>query len=266
MMRARPTWMVILALPALLGFTWPGAMEWLCTRGMRQYRAQRYDDAASSFTRALAVDPGNATLAYNRGTALYRAGDFDGAEEALGQAAKVGESDLRRDATYNLGNARFRAEDFQGAVEAYRQVLREDPTDGDARYNLELAQRMLDQEQNQQSRQNQDEDQQQQQQDNEQQQQDQQQESDRQENDQQQEDQQQEQAGQEQQSEGDLQAGPQGGEESSGQQAEPTEDGELSAAQARRLLRALAGEDAQMQKIVRRSPRRSIPRPGEKDW
>ncbi len=261
MTRRGVSWTVVLALPALLGFAWPGTVEWLCTRGVRQYRAQRYDQAADSFAGGLAVDPGNATLLYNRGTALYRTGDFAGAEESLSRATEVGDGSLRRDAAYNLGNARFSAGDFEGAIDAYKQVLRQDPADGDARYNLELAQRMLEEQQNQQQQQDQDQQQQDEQQD-------QQDESQAQQQENQEEQQgrdERDQEGQQQSDEGE-QAHPQSGEEGQGQQAEETEEGELSAAQARRLLRALAAEDAEMQEIVRRSPRQTAPRPGEKDW
>jgi hypothetical protein len=40
----------------------------------------------------------------------------------------------------------------------------------------------------------------------------------------------------------------------------------LTEAQAQRLLHALASQDAEMQKLIRRSPQRRQPREGEKDW
>ena len=40
---------------------------------------------------------------------------------------------------YNLGNAYYRLDDIAGAVWAYEKALKMDPNDGDARYNLSLA-------------------------------------------------------------------------------------------------------------------------------
>lgn len=245
---------VLLAAPLLAGFTWPGTVEWLCARGVARYREGEYGEATRAFTRALEHDPGNATLRYNRGSALYRQGRFPEAAEVLEAAASAEDTGLRRDAHYNLGNARFRQSDFEAAIEAYKEALRLDPGDMDAKHNLELAQRLQKQreEQEQQQRdQEQKEDRHQQQQEGQQEQQ-----------------QQQSRQGEQQQ----AQEQPSGGEDEqmpAGQQQEPgqqVEEGGLTAAQARRLLRALATEDAEMQEIIRRAPRRREPTEGEKDW
>ena len=119
--------LALAALPLLVGFTWPGTMEWLTTRGMSHYRAQRFDEAERSFARALLVDPGNATLTYDRGTARYRIGAFDTAAEDFTNAAKGGGEALVGDASYNLGNALFRAGDYQRAIEVYRERERNIP-------------------------------------------------------------------------------------------------------------------------------------------
>jgi len=61
------------------------------------------------------------------------------AEPLLEQAVQAAGPDLAVPATYNLGNARLAAGDFAGAVEAYKQTLRAAPGNADAKYNLELA-------------------------------------------------------------------------------------------------------------------------------
>jgi len=61
------------------------------------------------------------------------------AEPLLEQAVKAAGPDLALGASYNLGNARFAAGDFAGAVEAYKQALRVAPANRDAKFNLELA-------------------------------------------------------------------------------------------------------------------------------
>jgi tetratricopeptide (TPR) repeat protein len=61
------------------------------------------------------------------------------AEPLLEQAVQAAGPDLAVAATYNLGNARLAAGDFAGAVEAYKQTLRAAPGHAAAKYNLELA-------------------------------------------------------------------------------------------------------------------------------
>jgi hypothetical protein len=57
---------------------------------------------------------------------------------------------LAPDAFFNLGNARLGAGDAAGAVEAYAETLRRAPRREDAKRNLELALRALEQQQRQQ--------------------------------------------------------------------------------------------------------------------
>ncbi len=264
-MRPRWTFAVILVAPALLGFTWPGTVEWLCTRGVKQYRARQYQEAGESFSRALQHSPENATLQYNRGTALYHQQRFEEAEEALSAAAGAAGEELSQDAHYNLGNARFAAGDLEGAIEAYKQALRLDPSDGEAKWNLELAQQRLDEQQQQQQQDQQQEEQKK----------DEESEQEQQEQEEREEESQQQDQGEEQQPDED-QGDQQQAEEAEQDQAEPeqqdhaqpqpAEEGELTEEQARRLLRALASEDAEMQRIIRRTPRRREPQEGEKDW
>ncbi|HCA48725.1 MAG TPA: hypothetical protein DEP45_15635, partial [Armatimonadetes bacterium] len=136
-------------LPALVGFVWPGTVEWLCTRGVKQYSAGKFLEAGESFARAREYEPDSPTLAYNHGTALYGQERYDEATRAFIAAAHSGGSGLTRDSAYNLGNSRFTAGDYASAIEAYKQALRTDPSDMDARHNLELAQKKQEQQEQQ---------------------------------------------------------------------------------------------------------------------
>ena len=75
-----------------------------------------------------------------RAVANYRAGDYGGS------AAGFGNLD---DATslYNLGNALAKLGEFESAIGAYDEVLEMNPGDEDARYNRDLLQDMLEQQQ-----------------------------------------------------------------------------------------------------------------------
>jgi Ca-activated chloride channel homolog len=253
---------LVMIIPALVGFTWPGTVEWLCTRGIRQYEAGEFTEAGESFERALEHRSVSDTLQFNRGDALYRQQRFEEAAEAFSVAGNAGERDLARDAAYNLGNTHFSAGDHEAAIEAYRKALRLDPSDMDARHNLELAmQRQQEQQQEQQDEQQPEEQEDEQESEPEPDQQDQEQDSEDQPQEPQEEQQPQEQEPEEQEGQS---ADEQGQEQPS--QPQPADEGELSAEQARRLLHALASQDAEMQKLIRRAPARRQPAEGEKDW
>jgi Ca-activated chloride channel homolog len=116
-------------------------------RGNRHYRAGRYADAVVAYQAAL--QRGNTTpeLHYNLGTALLRLGRHEEAEQHFAGALQSVEPELRQRTYYNLGNRYLevgRQSDagaplLDAAAEAYRNALRLDPADRDAKWNLELA-------------------------------------------------------------------------------------------------------------------------------
>ena len=54
-------------------------------------------------------------------------------------------------AWHNLGNISSQAKDYAKSIEAYKQALRLNPNDDETRYNLVLAQKLLQEQQNQQN-------------------------------------------------------------------------------------------------------------------
>ncbi|MFQ5690214.1 MAG: hypothetical protein ACE5HQ_08070 [Gemmatimonadota bacterium] len=94
---------------------------------------------------------------YNYGTALLREGRLAEAREPLRQASEAKKPQVEWFGQYNYGLARARTghsdrepprarrEELLAARDAFREVLREAPTDEDARWNLELVDRWLEQ-------------------------------------------------------------------------------------------------------------------------
>jgi Ca-activated chloride channel family protein len=234
--------------PLLMGFALPGTVERLCGRGNKLYAAEKYPEAAETYSRALKLRPDDPTLQHNRGAALYKAGQLQASEQAFSAAMADAPQQLQQDLHYNIGNARYRLANFKGAIEQYKQALRLKPDDGEAKYNLELAQRKLkEQEEQQQQR------------------------KDQQEQEQPQEEKPQDEPSREEEEE---QAQQQEAEREQAEQAEADqaerqetdEEGQaMSREQAAALLRALAAEDAALQRIIRRAPPTEA-RPVEKDW
>lgn len=75
-----------------------------------------------------------------RGSALYRNGQYDDAAKAFAnQPGAVGD--------YNRGNALARAGQLEEAISAYQQALEQQPDFEDARFNQQLVQQLLNQQQ-----------------------------------------------------------------------------------------------------------------------
>lgn len=129
-------------------------------RGNESYLAGDLEEALARYTDAQVDVPDSPILHYNIGNVLFRQGDYERAMDEYRLAELSDDPGLRGSARFNIGNAHFLSQEFDKAVEDYAKVLRENPDDADAKRNLELALRALQQQQQQpQDRQQQDEEQ-----------------------------------------------------------------------------------------------------------
>jgi len=110
-------------------------------KGNERYAARDWEHAVEHYGKA-ASSRKDGALEYNLGTAAYQKKDYQTAVAALGRAAADAKIDRERVA-YNAGNAHFRMGDLEGALGAYRSALCLNPNDADARANYELALRQL---------------------------------------------------------------------------------------------------------------------------
>ena len=177
--------------------------EKLNNQGNEAFAAQDYDGALTAYNQAQEQSPKLAEPHYNSANTHYRQGAYDQAQQQIELAlvSERAQAGLDQNTYYNLGNTLYQAQQYEAAIEAYKEALRLNPGDLEAKQNLELALRQLQQQQ--QEQQQQDEQQQEQQQQDEQQQEQQDQQQDQQQQDQQQQDQQQQdqQQGEQQQDE-----------------------------------------------------------------
>jgi Ca-activated chloride channel family protein len=141
--------LLALALPLLAG---GGPSE-----ANRPYRAGDHAGAAAAYSRLYQAGDSSAALRYNLGTALLRGGQWDEARGHLEAAFAVDSPPaLRQRAWYNAGNSdlepvfrkqvsepQAREERLRRAIERYKLALLARPGDADAKWNLELAQRLL---------------------------------------------------------------------------------------------------------------------------
>ncbi len=111
----------------------------LVEEGNRHYQEGRYDDALKLYSQAQVESPEAPEIHLNIGNVFYRKGDFDKAREAYRKAWQARDQALAESARYNSGTAGLSSGDLEGAVQDFREALRLDPSDADARRNLELA-------------------------------------------------------------------------------------------------------------------------------
>lgn len=133
----------------------------LVRQGNKSYKSNDFAGAEIDYRKALDKNPKSLSGSFNLADALYEQKDYEKSAEIF---VKIGQSDLNKEqkdvAYYNLGNSLLNAKQYEQSIEAYKMALRNNPSDLDARYNLEYARKMLknQQENKDQQKQNKDKD------------------------------------------------------------------------------------------------------------
>jgi Ca-activated chloride channel homolog len=107
--------------------------------GNRLFAQGNYEDAEKAYLEAQGTVPAKPEILYNLGNALIKQKKYDQGIQSLRQSMSTGDKEIKERSWYNAGNASFLAGRFKDAVEAYVQALQLDPSDRDAKHNLELA-------------------------------------------------------------------------------------------------------------------------------
>ena len=221
--------------------------------GNSLYNKEAFLDSEISYRKALETNPSDSIATFNLGNSLFRQQDEEKVKESFNHynttaqnAAKAGNKSLAAKAFYNAGDVMMAAQQYDKAIEYFKQSLKNDPSDHEARYNLMLAQKLLQKNQDQ----NQDDQQDQQQQQQDQQQQDQQQQQQNQDQQQEQNQDQQEQQNQEQQ-----------------QQDQQQQQNQMSQEQAEAILNANNRDEKETQQKVKEKQMQQVKRKQTgRDW
>ena len=129
----------------------------LVRQGNKQFRAGNYAEAEVSYRKAVEKNPRNAQAHYNLGNALLGQRKDSAAVVQFENAAKQETNAMRKAQSYhNIGVICQGQKQYAQAIEAYKEALRNNPTDDETRYNLELCKRQQQQQQNQQNKDNKD--------------------------------------------------------------------------------------------------------------
>ncbi|MDR1698621.1 MAG: tetratricopeptide repeat protein [Prevotellaceae bacterium] len=141
------------------------------------FRQNKFAEADREYVKALKINDKSFEANFNLGNSLYRQGKYDLAVKQFSKASTLADSEREKKriaaAWYNIGNTYFQSKDtlqnkpeeygkmLKNSIEAYKNSLKNDPSDGDTRYNLAMAQTLLSikkQQQNEQQQQQEEDD------------------------------------------------------------------------------------------------------------
>lgn len=112
--------------------------------GNRLYRQQQFAKAEAEYRKALSANSRNTQASYNLGCALLQQQKDSAAIAQFENAGKAETSKRRKAMAYhNMGVICQKHQMFSEAIEAYKESLRNNPSDNETRYNLELCRRQL---------------------------------------------------------------------------------------------------------------------------
>jgi len=158
-MRLFHTFICIILGAALFAPICANEVRKLNKKANKLYSQGKYEEALKLYEEAALLDPSDNKLKMNRGSALYRLGNMEEAESSyIGSLSQTDKKTLA-DAHYNLGNILYRQGEhlvkdgdfstartkYSQALENYVQTLKLRPNDNDAKWNLQLTHRKVEQ-------------------------------------------------------------------------------------------------------------------------
>ena len=132
----------------------------LVREGNDLFEEENYSEAEIEYRKSLTEKPGYYKGTFNLGDAMYKQENYEESGKLFDEVAELSDdSNIKASSYYNLGNSLLSENKFKESIEAYKKSLRLNPTDADAKYNLEYARKKLnEQEQQQNQDQNKDQD------------------------------------------------------------------------------------------------------------
>ena len=107
--------------------------------GDRLYREKKYTEALPEYQKSMDVYGDDPFVNYNLGNAYFRNGKFDEAEKTYDKPVAGNDPSLRQKAFYNKGVSFSKQGKLQESITAYKNALLLNPSDNDARINLQKA-------------------------------------------------------------------------------------------------------------------------------
>jgi Ca-activated chloride channel homolog len=119
------------------------------SKGNQLYKQKNFEAARQEYNKALTINPKNPLAHYNNGNTQFRSDKLDESIESYDNT--INNSDkkvVKEKAFYNKGVAYIKQKKLTESIAAWKEALKLDPTDEQARENLQKA--LLEQKQQQQ--------------------------------------------------------------------------------------------------------------------
>ena len=111
--------------------------------GNRQYRQQNFVKAEAEYRKAVSANSSNPQALYNLGCALMMQNKDSLVTVQFEKAGRLEKDPKRKAMVYhNIGFICQNHRLYSDAIEAYKESLRNNPSDNETRYNLELCKRL----------------------------------------------------------------------------------------------------------------------------
>jgi len=142
---------IVVVLMLASGTTFAQDQQSSLRKGNELYRKQQYPAAEAAYAEAEKQDPANMNSKFNKANAMHRQNKQSAAIRELDDLSfKSSDNSLKSKSQYNKGVILSGLGKTEEAVEAYKAALRLDPTDKQARENLQKALKELEKKKQQQ--------------------------------------------------------------------------------------------------------------------
>ena len=135
--------LLVLIFAATTGQIWRDKVSRKNAEGNVLYEQKNFPGALDKYVEANDGKAHRQELAYNLANAFYQQKKYQEALQELEKAIASGNSSLNEKIHFNRGNTFFQMGKYQEAIEAYKKALELDPGDKEAKHNLELALKKL---------------------------------------------------------------------------------------------------------------------------
>ena len=109
-------------------------------KGNEAYRKGDFGKAIEAYKDALRKEPGNNTARFNLANALQRQNEINESKKNYDEIiAKTDQNSLKSESQYNKALAYVKEKDLMNAIASFKESLKENPSDDDARENLQKA-------------------------------------------------------------------------------------------------------------------------------
>ena len=129
---------IVMLLPFICGYA--QETNELFTNGNIFYKKHQYIKAIETYQQIIKQQPANYAALHNAGNALYKNNQYDKANEMYTKAIESTNTPSQKAAAwFNKGVVLQNSNQLSPAIDAYKNALKINPTDDDARKNLQKA-------------------------------------------------------------------------------------------------------------------------------